>query len=112
MEMLACAPDGRKLQNEQDAVDLIGEAYQQGAAIVMIPTDRLEDDFFRLETRVAGQILQKFVTYRIRVAIVGDISQHVSKSSALRDFVYESNRGDHIWFVNSPEELRQRLENN
>src|SRR5277367_3888661 len=90
VQIFTCPPDGKKIQSDRDAVDLIGEAYHRGAAIVVIPTEHLEDSFFRLETRLAGQILQKFVTYRLRVAIVGDISQHIAKSSALRDFVYES----------------------
>jgi hypothetical protein len=112
VQVLACPPDGKKIQSDRDAVELIGEAYQQGAGLILIPVERFEDDFFRLETRIAGEILQKFVTYRLRVAIAGDISRHLAKSSALRDFVYESNRGDHIWFVASLEELNQRMERN
>jgi hypothetical protein len=33
----------------------------------------------------------------------------VAKSTALRDFVLEANRGDQVWFVTSLEELGQRL---
>jgi len=112
VEIFACPPDGEKIKNDRDAVDLIGEAYHRGAGVVLIPAERLDDDFFRLETRIAGEILQKFVTYKLRVAIVGDISQHVAKSSALRDFVYEANRGGHIWFVSNRQELNQKLEQN
>jgi hypothetical protein len=49
------------------------------------------------------------VTYRRRLAILGEISRHVAESSAFRDFVYEANRGDHVWFVADLEELDQRL---
>jgi len=103
--VLACAPEGTKL----DAVELIGDALGQGARLVVIPAERLEDDFFQLRTGLAGAFLQKFVTYEVRVAILGDISRHVDTSSSLRDFVYESNRGRHTWFVASREELRSRL---
>jgi hypothetical protein len=41
--------------------------------------------------------------------VVGDISRHVAASNALRDFVYESNRGRHLWFVDSLDELERRL---
>jgi hypothetical protein len=112
VQIFACPADGKKIQNDRDAVDLIGEAYQQGASLIAIPTERLTDDFFRLETRTAGEILQKFVTYKLRVAIVGDISQQVAQSSALRDFVYETNRGDSIWFLANLDELNHRLERN
>ncbi len=110
VRVLACAPDGKKLQSDRDAVELIGEAIEHRASLILIPTERLDDDFFRLRTRIAGEMIQKFVNYRLRVAIVGDISGHMEKSSALRDFVYESNRGDQVWFVANLEELDQRLE--
>ena len=68
-----------------------------------------DDDFFQPRTSIAGEIIQKFVTYRRRLAILGEISRHVAESSAFRDFVYEANRGDHVWFVADLEELDQRL---
>jgi hypothetical protein len=109
LRVLECAPDGKKLRTDRDAVDLIGVAFAQKAEWIVIPVERLEDDFFRLGTRIAGEIIQKFVNYKRRVAIIGDISRHVAESSALRDFVYETNRGDQIWFLASIEELDQRL---
>jgi hypothetical protein len=69
----------------------------------------LGDDFFRLKTGVAGEIIQKFVTYGLRLAILGDISRYLTESSALWDFVYESNKGTHVWFVASHEELAEKL---
>jgi hypothetical protein len=107
--VLACAPDGKKLRSDRDAIELIGEALQSGADLILIPVERFEDDFFRLKTRVAGEIIQKFVTYRRRLAIVGDISRYVDESSAFRDFVYESNCGEHVWFVANLEELDRRV---
>lgn len=103
-----CAAEGRRLRSDRDAVDLIGEA--QGADLIVIPAERLEEDFFRLRTGVAGAFLQKFATYHRRVAILGDISRHVQESTALRDFVVEANRGDHVWFVETIEELERRLQ--
>jgi hypothetical protein len=78
--------------------------------LIAISVERLDEDFFRLKTRIAGEILQKFVQYRFRIAIVGDISEQISESSALRDFVREANRGDQIGFVATLDELGQRLE--
>jgi Domain of unknown function (DUF4180) len=48
--------------------------------------------------------------YGLRVAVVGDISRHMKESSSLRAFVYESNRGDRVWFVSNIDELGRRLE--
>jgi hypothetical protein len=105
----ACPAEGPKLGADRDAVNLIGDALGRGAGMIVIPAERLAPDFFRLRTGVAGAFLQKFVTYDRRVAIVGDISRHVEESSALGDFVRESNRGDHVWFVANIEELEVRV---
>jgi len=65
------------------------------------------EDFFRLKTGLAGEILQKFVNYRMKIAIVGDFSIYTSKS--LKDFIYESNKGKHIFFVPSEKEAIEKL---
>jgi hypothetical protein len=109
VQVLVCAPDGEKLKSEREAMDLIGEAIYQGVEWILVPVERLEDDFFQLETRLAGHIIQKFVTYRQRLVILGDISRHVAQSSALKAFVYETNRGTQVWFLKDIEELTERL---
>ena len=112
VRVLVCAPDGKPLRTDRDAVDLIGEALQSGAAVVSIPTARLDDDFFRLRTGVAGAIVQKFVQYRRRLAIVGDVSAHIADSRSFAAFVVEANRGRDLWFVADEAELERRLEHN
>lgn len=49
------------------------------------------------------------MNYNLKVVIVGDISAHTAESTALRDFVYECNRGRHIRFINSADELGKAL---
>lgn len=107
--ILVCAPDGERLKSEQDAVDLIGEALSSGAEMIVVPVERLEADFFQLKTGLAGRFIQKFVTYRRRLVILGDVSQYVAQSRALRDFVYETNRGNEVWFMMNMQELNERL---
>ena len=107
--VFVCAPDGPPMRGERDALDVIGNASYQGAAWVAVPVERLEDEFFRLRTRVAGDIVQKFANYGMGLAVIGDISRHVEASSALRDFVRESNRGTRLWFLPDADALRSRL---
>lgn len=109
VRIFECAAESPPLRSDRDAVDLMSEAMAHGARFIVIPAERLSDDFFRLKTRIAGEVIQRFVMYRFRVAIVGDISRHVAESESFRDFVYESNRGSQCWFV-SAEELSKRLE--
>ena len=74
----------------------------------MLPVRRLPADFFRLETRIAGNMLQKLTNYRMKCAIVGDISAPLAASGALRDFVRES-QGRAVWFADDMDALSQRL---
>ncbi|MER6158313.1 DUF4180 domain-containing protein [Streptomyces sp. NPDC001868] len=107
--VLMCAPEGETIARESDALDLIGDAGYQGAAWVVVPVERLDEGFFRLSTRLAGDIIQKFVQYRVGLAVVGDISRHTAASSSLRDFVRECNRNRQTWFLTDVDELRERL---
>ena len=109
VRILLRAPGEMRLRTYRDAVDLLGKAFEDRATLIVIPVECLDDDFFRLRTRIAGELIQKFVQYRRRLAIVGDISRHLAQSSALRAFVYESNRGNEVWFLANLDELGQRL---
>ncbi len=97
--------EGTPLQSDRDAVDIIGMASEYHPEFIVVPVERFGEDFFRLRTRVAGEIIQKFLTYCVRLVIVGDISKYLSESSALRDFVFECNSGSHVWFMSNLEEL-------
>ena len=61
VRVLECAVEGTRLRSDRDAVDLIGTAVEHRAALIVLPVKRLDDDFFRLRTRIAGEIIQKFV---------------------------------------------------
>jgi len=110
VRVLECVPDGSKLQTYNDAVELIGKTFENHATLIVIPVECLKDEFFQLKTRIAGELIQKFVQYRRRLAIVGDISGFLAESSALRAFVNESNRGKEVWFLATLEDLSDRLE--
>lgn len=107
--VLLCAADGPRLTTEQEAVDLLAEAFSQQAGLVVLPVARLDERFFSLRSGFAGQVVQKFAQYRRRLAIVGDITAQVAASNALRDYVTEANRGREIWFVADLAELDERL---
>jgi len=107
--VLVCAPDGPPLAGDREASDILGEAIGAGVRAVAIPVERLPPAFLDLKTRLAGEVLQKFVNYDLRVAIVGDVSAAVARSQALRDFVRESNRGRSVWFVQDLSALEAKL---
>ncbi|MER5910854.1 DUF4180 domain-containing protein [Streptomyces sp. NPDC001982] len=109
VRVLRCALAGPFLDSESTALDLIGDAIGRDAQLVAVPVERIADEFFRLRSGVSGAVVQKFANYRLRLAVLGDISAHVSASEALRDFVYEANRGDQLWFLADSDALEERL---
>ncbi|MEC3460142.1 DUF4180 domain-containing protein, partial [Bacillus thuringiensis] len=44
-----------------------------------------------------GDILQKFINYKVKSAIIGDFSIYTSKS--LKDFIYECNKVNDIFYL-------------
>lgn len=101
--------DGPLVSKPEDSSDLIGNAWADNASLIAIPVSRLDPEFFRLSSGLAGEILQKVVNYRLQLAVIGDISEQVAASDALRDFVWESNRGEQVWFLPDEASLVEKL---
>ncbi|MBK1442308.1 DUF4180 domain-containing protein [Parapedobacter sp. ISTM3] len=106
-EIAEVTSDNVIIQHADDAFDLLGNIYYQGFDSVIIYEQNVTADFFDLKNKMAGEILQKFSNYRIRLAIVCDFSKFTSQS--LKDFIYESNQGKHINFVASVGEALDTL---
>lgn len=96
------------IEDVQSALDLMATVqYETGSYVMVLHKSVFCEDFFDLSTLLAGEILQKYINYRVKVAIIGDFSGYSSKS--LRDFIYECNQGKDIFFVGSEEEAVERL---
>ena len=95
------------INNVQDVLDLFGELYGQYYDGIILYERNITPDFFDLQTKLAGEILQKFSNYRIRLVIVGDWSKYTSRS--LEAFITESNRGKTVNFSSSPTEALKLL---
>lgn len=95
------------IKNEQDALDLMGNLYYQGFDKIILHKQNLSVAFFNLKNGLAGEILQKFSNYRIRLMIIGDFSEFDAQS--LKDFIYESNQGKQVNFLSTVEEALKKL---
>ena len=107
--VLICDRQGDAIDSRQDALDVIGEGLGLGATLIAIPVVRLGPSFFDLRSGLAGEIAQAAVNYSQKLAVVGDISEHVARSNAFHDWVVECNRGSDLCFVASIDELKARL---
>lgn len=95
---------GAKLGTSQEFLEMLMNA---GTECVVVQQKYIDEKFFDLRSGIAGDMLQKVVNYRLRLAIVGDFSVYESKS--LQAFIRESNRGNTIAFVPSVDEALSRL---
>jgi hypothetical protein len=96
-----------QINSVESALDILVNAYYQGAESLIIHETNLTPEFFDLKTRLAGDILQKFSNYRMRLAIVGDFEKYQSKS--LHDFIYESNKSGRIFFCDNMQAALEKL---
>ena len=100
--------DKAVINDAASALDLMMSVkYETGADRIALSKQAVSDDFFVLSTGLAGEILQKFINYHMKLAVYGDFSQYTSKP--LKDFIYESNCGKDIFFVDTKEEAIRRL---
>ena len=90
--------DGIVIGGVQDALDVMASAnYNEDSQKLLIRKENIAEAFFDLRTKLAGEILQKYTNYRVKLAVVGDFSGYDSKS--LRDFMYECNQGKQFFFA-------------
>lgn len=92
----------------QSALDLIMTVnYETDCSRMVLDKKAISEEFFRLSSGIAGEILQKFINYHTKLAIIGDFSRYTSKS--LHDFIYECNKGNDIFFVVDLEQAIEKL---
>jgi len=96
------------IKDVQTALDLMATVhYETGCDRFILDKSLLSESFFDLKTRLAGDVLQKFINYRAKIAIIGDFSGYSSKS--LQDFIYECNKGNDIFFLPTEQQAIEKL---
>ncbi|WP_212936791.1 DUF4180 domain-containing protein [Bacillus hominis] len=96
------------ISDVQSALDLMATVqYEADSKRIAIKKSLISESFFDLKTRLAGDILQKFINYSVKIAIVGDFSMYTSKS--LKDFIYECNKGKDIFFLATEQQAIEKL---
>jgi hypothetical protein len=100
-------PGSERINSADEMLDIMAEAGYNDSAGIIIHHETLHPDFFDLKSGLAGAILQKFSNYRMKLAIIGDLSEYKSKS--LKDFIWESNKLGTICFVESADQALSRL---
>lgn len=108
MAIAAVSGEGKLITDAQSALDLaMTVKYETGAQRILLDKRAVCEEFFILSSGLAGEVLQKFINYQMKMAIYGDFSRYTSKPP--RDFIYESNCGKDFFFVETKEEALQKL---
>lgn len=95
-----------KLGSEQDALDMIALCGENDTSLLMIHSDALDEGFFRLKTGVAGRMLQKFVNYYVKTAV---LLKEQNVNARFRELVSESNKGSQFGVFETRETAEEWL---
>ncbi|MFR9711127.1 DUF4180 domain-containing protein [Paenibacillus sp. MB22_1] len=76
----------------QDAIRLIEACIEHNAGRLIVYAEALSEDFFNLRTGLAGEILQKFVNFSLRTALV--VADGSLIKDRMKDLLAESHRGN------------------
>ncbi|MGM0125636.1 hypothetical protein IGI37_003035 [Enterococcus sp. AZ194] len=96
------------IKDTQSALDFVmSVTFENTSNRVIIDQAVIAEEFFDLKTRLLGEAFQKFITYQIKLAIIGEFEKYNSKS--LNDYILESNKGNSIFFVADEQQAIEKL---
>src|SRR6476620_479416 len=80
------------VNNADEGLQVLVDLYYQDFDRIILYEKNISPLFFDLRTKLAGEILQKFSNFRVRLAIVVEFNKYTGQS--IRDFIAESNKGN------------------
>lgn len=80
------------LEKEADGLTIVAACMEKQCNRLLIDAACLSEDFFHLSTGLAGSVLQKFVNYSIRAAVMAP--RGAASQGKFKDFMLETNRGN------------------
>jgi len=103
--IVIAADSGISIRSLDDISEAVGTCI--GSKGLVLTEEELSPDFFDLRTGLAGELFQKFMNYRLRLAIVlPDPHRYGERFSEL---AYEHRSHNTIRFVSSTSEARSWL---
>lgn len=97
----------QSLSTENDALDLVALSSEYDTGLLMIHYEALSEDFFKLKTKSAGNMIQKFVNYGIKVAVV--LPAELILKGSFKQMYTETNKGNHFRMYQDKEEAEKWL---
>jgi uncharacterized protein DUF4180 len=106
--IIVASDSGISIRSFSDISDALGDCI--GAKGLILTANDLAREFFDLRSGLAGELFQKFINYRIRVAIV--LPDPEAYGERFSELAYEHRSRDMIRFVLSRDEAKAWLQVN
>lgn len=81
----------KKISTQQDVLDVVSICFENNINTLLLSSKIFSKDFFNLKTGLAGTVLQKFINYSIKFAIVLDSEEKLN--DRFREMMMEANNG-------------------
>jgi len=95
-------PSNGFLDGEAEALEMVTACFEGKTQNLLIDGHILTEAFYHLRTGLAGAILQKFCTYKIRAALI--LAEGKDTPGRFGEMVWEANRGNQFRVFYSREE--------
>lgn len=79
---------------EEDAVDLVALCKENESNLLLLHSQAISEDFFKLRTGVAGQMIQKWINYHVKTAAV--IPKEMVNQGRFKEMALESKKSNHF----------------
>ena len=96
-----------QVEDERAALDIVGICGEEGTDRVLLHSGNLPDNFFKLSTGLAGNVLLKFYNYSIKAAAM--LTPEQVNQGKFYDFALETNRGNQFRIFYSRQEAEDWL---
>jgi hypothetical protein len=90
------------VRSEDEILELISDCMENNTERIMLKPEVLTEDFFRLRTGLAGELLQKLCNYHIKAAII--LPERSNNLGKFTELMLELNRGNALRVCNTIEE--------
>ncbi|MDM5277511.1 DUF4180 domain-containing protein [Paenibacillus silvae] len=79
---------------EEDAVNLVALCKENESNLLLLHSQAISEDFFKLRTGVAGQMIQKWINYHVKTAAV--IPKEMVNQGRFKEMALESKKSNHF----------------
>lgn len=64
------------IRTPEEGLQVLVDLYYQEFDKIILHESQITPDFFELKTGIAGEILQKYTNYKVRLVIIGDFAKY------------------------------------